>query len=322
MNSLTNSYMKFGLGVIAISFGFFIAGCNKKPTVDKYKDTPTTGKATIAVDESFQPIIDAELPVFHAMYKYANIKPLYLPEMDVLNLLLRDSVRLAIVSRPLNKRELDYFHSKKFFPQEVPIAIDGIAVLVNPTNPDTLLTISQLRKIMLGEITDWKQITPGLKSGEIKVVFDNPNSSTVRFVVDSITKTGKLGKQLSAMQENLDVVDFISKNPDAIGLIGISWISDRRDPKSLSFLNKIKVAAISSSELATTENSYQPFQAYIATGKYPLTRFIYMILSEPRAGLGTGFTSFVASDKGQRIILKTGILPYTQIERLVNIRQE
>jgi phosphate transport system substrate-binding protein len=305
-----------------IGFSLLIAGCNSKNTGDKYTDTPTTGKVAIAVDETFQPIIEAELQVFHAVYRYAAIQPKYLPEVDVFNLLLHDSVRLAIVSRPLNAKEMNYFHSRKFFPKEIPVAVDGIAVLVNPSNPDTLFSVSQLRKIMLGEITDWKQINPRSKLGEIKVVFDNPNSSTVRFVVDSITKSQNLGKQLSAMQYNMDVADFISKTPNAIGVMGISWISDSRDPKSLSFLKKVKVSGISTLDPPTPENCYQPFQAYIATGKYPLTRFVYMILTEPRAGLGTGFTSFVAGDKGQRIILKTGILPYVEPVRIVNVKEE
>ena len=311
---------KIILAVVGVSL--LVLGCNSKKARDKYTDTPTTGKVAIAVDETFQPIIEAELQVFHAIYRYASIKPKYLPEVDVFNLLLHDSVRLAIVSRPLNTKEKNYFHSRKFFPKEIPVAVDGIAVLVNPSNPDTLFSIIQLRKIMMGEITDWKQINPRSKLGEIRVIFDNPNSSTVRFVVDSITKTQKLGKQLSAMQYNIDVADFISKTPNAIGLMGISWISNSRDPKSLSFLKKVKVAGISTLDPPTPENSYQPFQAYIATGKYPLTRFVYMILTEPRAGLGTGFTSFVASDKGQRIILKTGILPYVEPVRIVNVKEE
>jgi phosphate transport system substrate-binding protein len=124
------------------------------------------------------------------------------------------------------------------------------------------------------------------------------------------------------MQYNIDVADFISKTPNAIGVMGISWISDSRDPKSLSFLKKVKVSGISTLDPPTSENCYQPFQAYIATGKYPLTRFVYMILTEPRAGLGTGFTSFVAGDKGQRIILKTGILPYVEPVRIVNVKEE
>jgi phosphate transport system substrate-binding protein len=316
-----NEIMKLFPAIALISCLLFSA-CSQKPKADTYTDTPTTGKVEIAVDETFQPIIEAELPVFHSMYKYATILPRYLPEAKVLNLLLTDSVRLAVLSRKLNAKELNYFHRKKFIPQQFPVAIDGIAVLVNPSNPDTLFSISQMRKIMLGEITEWKQLYSHSKLGKVKVVFDNPNSGIVRFVVDSITKTGKLGKQLSATTYNLDVIDFVSKNPDAIGLVGISWLSDSRDRKSLSFQKRVKVAGVSTDELATAENSFQPYQADLATGKYPLTRFVYMILTEPRAGLGTGFTSFVASDKGQRIMLKTGILPYTMPERVVNVKEE
>lgn len=299
-----------------------LSGCFKRSPADEYTDTPTTGNVGIAVDETLEPVIDAELQVFHAVYQYANIRPKYLPEAEAIKLLLLDSVRLAITSRPLNEKEKAYFHSRKFFPQEVPFAVDGIAVLVNQTNSDTLFTVSQLRKIMLGEITEWKQLNPDSKLGKIQLVFDHPESSIVRFVADSIIKKGKFSSEISAMERNTDVADFVSKTPEAIGLIGVSWISDSRNPEILTLHKKIRVAAISAAEIASAQNSFQPFQADIATGKYPLTRFLYLIVSEPRAGLGTGLTSFISSDKGQRIILKTGILPYTRIERNVTIKAE
>ncbi len=298
------------------------SGCHRKDEKDKHTDTPTTGKISIAVDQTYTPVNGAVLPVFHSMYKFAQIQPRYLPEVDAINLLLKDSVRLAITSRPLSAKEMEYFSAKKFFPKVVPVAIDGIAVVVHPDNPDTLYSVETIRKMMMGEISTWQQVNPKSKLGKIKVLFDDPNSSIVRFIVDSITKSGNLGSQLSSLKSNLDVVDYVSKNPDAVGLIGVSWVSNRLDPGSRSFLEKIKVAGISVSHPATAGNSYQPFQAYIATGKYPFTRFVYVILTEPRPGLGTGLTSFLASDKGQRIILKTGILPYTMPERNVHIINE
>jgi len=315
--------MKALLVLVSALFLFALTGCKQSKEKDKYSsDTPTTGEISIAVDETYSPVINDVLPVFHSLYKFANIQVRYLPEVDALNLLLKDSVRLAIVSRPLSAKEMDYFHAKKFFPKIIPFAIDGIAVLVNPANPDTLFSVETIRKIMMGEITSWKQLNAKSPLGKVKVIFDNPKSSIVRFIVDSITKSGNLSSQLSSMQSNLDVVNFVSGNPDAIGLIGVSWVSNRNDPKSLSFLRKIKVAGISVSEPALPENSYQPYQAYIATGKYPFTRFLYAVLSEPRPGLGTGFATFLASDKGQRIIQKTGILPYTLPLRMVHIVDE
>lgn len=313
--------MKNAFFLIAVAILLVASGCRHRNAA-VHTDTPTTGKIQIAVDQTFTPVIGDALPVFQSMYKFAEIKPLYLPETDAINLLLKDSVRLAIASRPLSAEELAFFSARKFFPKVIPIGIDGIAVIVHPSNPDTLFSVETIRNILLGRITTWQQLGPKSKPGPIKVLFDDPNSSIVRFMVDSITKTGKLGSQLSSLQSNLDVVDYVSQHPEAMGFIGISWVSNRNDPKSRSFLHKIKIAGISVANPVVAENAFQPFQAYIAEGKYPFTRFVYAILTEPKPGLGTGFTAFLASDKGQLIIRKTGILPYTLPERNVHIVDE
>ena len=87
----------------------------------------------------------------------------------------------------------------------------------------------------------------------------------------------------------------------------------------MSFIDNIRVMAVSRYRKATPTNSFKPYQAYIALGDYPMTRPVYLILSEPRTGLASGFTSFVSSDRGQRIILKSGLLPVTQPVQIVNI---
>ncbi len=300
---------------------FVLISCNNQGNDGKVLDTPTSGEIVIAVDETFQPILEAVSPVFHAIYKKAKVNITYMPEVDAFKQMLTDSVRMIVVPRPLSEKELSYFKGKTLNPKQVKLALDGIAILVHPSNRDTLLTVQQMKDIFLGNITDWNQINPASKLGNMKVIFDNPNSSIVRYVVDSITHTGDLGSQLSSMKYNKDVVDFVAETPNALGLIGVSWVSDRNDPSCLSFLNKVNVVAISKEEIAIPENSYQPYQAYIATGKYPFTRYIYMINTEPRVGLETGFSAFAAGDKGQRIILKTGILPYTQPVRIIQVNK-
>lgn len=317
-SSQSNRLAFIGLLTISVVIVFSVA-CNRKG--QKIENTATTGNTRIAVDETFKPIVEALLPVFHAVYSYANVEVDYIPEVDALNALFRDSVYLAIVPRSLTKDEISYFNSKKLFPKETKVALDGIAVLVHPSNTDTLFTMNQLKKIFLGEINNWNQINPDSKRGTLKVVVDNPKSSIVRFVVDSITGSANLGTNVSAFEYNRDVVEFVSQTPNAIGLIGVSWISDRNDPSCLTFLKKVHIAAISKAEKAIPENSYQPYQAYFATGKYPLTRYMYIINTEPRAGLSTGFSAFAAGDKGQRIILKTGILPYMQPVRLIQVKE-
>jgi phosphate transport system substrate-binding protein len=70
------------------------------------------------------------------------------------------------------------------------------------------------------------------------------------------------------------------------------------------------------------KNFCKPYQGYIAERSYPFCRDVYMISRETFSGLGTGFVSFVAGDQGQRIILKSGLVPATMPVRLIEIRKD
>jgi len=310
----------YRLSGLVLIIALVCTSCKSK--VDRHPDTPTTGSIQISVDETFQPVIEAEIPVFQGIYQQAKIKAVYEPEVDAFNNLLKDSVRLIVVSRGLSLKEKEYFLSKNFFPKEVKIALDGVAIITHKSNPDTLLTMEQLKQILLGNITTWKKINPKSKLGPLKVVFDNKNSSTIRFVVDSITETSKLGSNLAALEHNKDVLEYVQKTPNAIGLIGLSWVSDPTDSTALTFLKSVKVMSISKEEIAEEKNSFPPFQAYINDGRYPLTRSVWMINSDPHLGLAAGFLSFVSSVRGQRIILKTGIMPSTMPVRVVKLKDD
>jgi phosphate transport system substrate-binding protein len=113
------------------------------------------------------------------------------------------------------------------------------------------------------------------------------------------------------------VVEYISHNPKAIGLIDVSWISDSDDSTANSFLSSIRVMGISDDSAF-----YQPYQAYIAQEKYPLRRDVVAISREARTGLASGFLAFLASEKGQRIVLKSGLVPATMPIRIIEVNHE
>ncbi len=310
----------FILALFSILLSF--SSCNRKKKEDKWSDTTTSGVIPITCDECYKPIISEEIEVFETLYKTATILPIYTDEVEAINLLIEDSVRLAVVSRRLTENEKAAFTAKKMEVRERQIAVDAIALIVNKENADSIIGIPTLKKILTGEITDWSQINPASKLGKIDVMFDNPNSSTVRYAIDSICGGEKLSENLYAQKTNLDVVNMVAKLPNSLGVIGVNWISNEKDSTNMSFNDKIKVMAVSRYENATYENSFKPFQAYIALGEYPLKRDVFILISDYKKGLSTGFTSFVMSDRGQRIILKSGILPATQPVRLVSIKDE
>nr|WP_139265137.1 substrate-binding domain-containing protein [Bacteroides ihuae] len=312
--------MKQFLLIVLLSLAT-LSACNQKPK-DGMTDTYTSGVIAIAADESFQPIVQEEVDVFEGVYPLAGIVPRYTTEVNAINLLLKDSVRVAIATRTLTSEEMNSFHSRKFFPREIKLATDGLALIVNQKNSDSIISVRDIKRILTGEIKKWIEIYPKSQLGDIQLVFDNKNSSTVRFAADSLCKGKPLSTDLKALKNNQDVINYVARTPQAIGVIGVNWLGNRSDTTNLSFRNEIRVMAVSAENIATPSNSYKPYQAYLFYGDYPLVRSIYVLLNDPRNALPWGFTSFLTSDRGQRIILKSGLVPATQPVRVVDVKDK
>jgi phosphate transport system substrate-binding protein len=170
-----------------------------------------------------------------------------------------------------------------------------------------------------GKIDNWKKISTNSTLQNIQIVFDNANSSTLRFIKDSIIHSNKLPTNIFATNTNEQVIEYVNKNENAIGIIGVNWCKDIEATDPLAFTSKVKVVGVN--PIKKVEVDYpQPLQSYIYSGFYPLTRNIFSISREAHAGLGTGFVSFLASDKGQRIILKRGLVPSTMPIRIVHLK--
>jgi len=305
---------------LLLFLALLVGGC-KFFKGDPYRNTPTTGKTIISTDETFRPIIESELDVFKAIYGYTEFEARYIPENEAFNQLLNGEVQLIVASRPLSKVEKAILNQKKIFPRQTKIATDAIALIVSPKTKDSLISVSQIKELLTGKLDRWDQITPGSKSGKIKAVFDNEKSSIINYLVDSICGGRLVKTNVFALEFNRDVIEYTSTHPGVLGFIGTSWITNVNDSLHLSFHKKIKVLSVSDNAHPDENNSYKPYQAYMVDKVYPLTRDIYIINAEPRNGLVTGFSAFVASDKGQRIIFKSGVLPAIATTRVVNIRK-
>jgi phosphate transport system substrate-binding protein len=299
----------------------FIFACGNKSK--EVQDTTTSGTITIAADESLFPIIEAEREAFEYIYPKAKLNIIYTNETDAMQLVCNDSARLAIVTRELNVDEKANFDLVKIKPRYTDIAYDAIGVIVNNNNPKNVFTKEQLGAILSGEIQQWNQLDKSLPAQPIQVVFDSPKSGAIRMLKDSVMNGKALGKNCFAVKSNPEVMKYVSENKNAIGLIGVAWISDQDDSSSVKFTQQIKVCELVPEHPETAEApAMKPFQAYIALKQYPLWRKVMIVSRETRMGLGTGFASYIASDKGQRIILKSGLVPALAPIRLVEINNK
>ena len=147
----------------------------------------TSDDVHIAIDETFRDIMEEEVETFGKIHLVPSVKPVYCSEDSALRMLVTDSVRCCIVTRKLNDREMKVVKSHNLGVRQALIATDAFALIVNKNNPDTLLTVDDIRDIVSGKITRWEQLTYSSgKKGELKLVFDNSGSSTVRYMRDSL----------------------------------------------------------------------------------------------------------------------------------------
>jgi phosphate transport system substrate-binding protein len=263
-------------------------------------DTANSGLIHISVDESFKPVIDSEIQVFEALYPKAKIIAEYKPEADCLKDIIKDSTRMIIVTRGLTDEEAKiYKDTLSYSPQWDKIANDAVAIVVNNNSEDTVLTMAKIRGILSGTTGD-KEIA----------VFDGLKAtSSVRFAVDSILKGKPLDpKKVFAAKNSEDVINYVAKNNNAIGFVGVSWIGNKEDTTQLSFLKRVKIAAVEC-EKCDGKPYVKPYQANIMLRRYPLVRGLYYILRENYDGLGGGFANFLIYERGQLIFRRAYLGP-------------
>ena len=277
-----------------------------KPAKD---DSLHSGTIIVSVDETLKPLMEAEATVFQYLYPEAHLRMQYLPEREVLETFKSDSGRVAILTRELTKEELDYFVTIRFNPRSIPFAKDGISLIVNPAFKKDSITVNELKKLL----------TSGDENKGLSVVFDHAGSSTLRWLKDSLLKSENMGKHCFACDGNLNVIEYVKSHENAIGIIGNSWLSDRDDStvvKTLKTVKRMKLAPSDTSEYT------EPFQSEIETGRYPLSRMVYCIQRDGKIGLGTGFQRFLYDEKGQLIVLKSGMMPFRNPERNIEFKQD
>ncbi len=305
---------------LLLTFALAFVSCEQRSKDGRVLDTPTSGELRIWVDEAYQPVIASALDVFDTLYPRTNVQAEYVAEGEALMALVRDSVQVIIIGRALTEEEIDtHFKPRGFRPAMTLIAYDAVAFIVHPENKDTLLTHEQVRQIVTGQKKRWRDINPRSSLGDITLVFDHPLSGTVRYVRDTIGGGQPLPDNAFALKKNAEVIEYVAKNKNALGIIGANWISDTDDKGVQSFLQEIKLVDIAPE---TGKEGFGPYQAYLATGQYPYRRQVYVINAQARTGLGLGVAAFLASDPGQRIIQKDGLLAANAPIRLIQLKRE
>lgn len=289
----------------------------------KGNTVPVENYVGVAIDETFRPVFDILMTDFRERFPDAFTDPIYVPEDSAIHMLLDDSIRSIVVTRTLSDKEKDYLMDKhRLMVKEKIVAFDAVALITNLSSPDTLISKDEIRGIVSGRIKDWSQLkhSNGQK-GEIEVVFDNNGSSTLRYMKDSLCG-GQLPKgKLRAAKTHEELISYISRTKNAIGVLGADYLRNPKDTTRLSLLSTVRVMSVGANDSQYEDDYYKPFQFYIASGSYPLTRSLFIITTDPRnKSMERNFYFYLIdapthNNMGQMIILKySQLLPYVAVQ--------
>ncbi|MFN4146036.1 MAG: PstS family phosphate ABC transporter substrate-binding protein [Runella sp.] len=286
------------------------------------QDSSRFGKVTISADESLKPMLDQIYQAYEATYTETKFNVVYRPEQEAVMMMLQDSARVVFTTRELNEKEKNIFKQQGIRYNPQPIAIDGVALLVNKANTDTLITLKELSNIFKGKLNSWSELQGGNLKQKITLVFDNANSSNLNFIMAKFGITSLEGISVYSAGSNQKVIEYVSNTPHALGFIGVNWISDGDSPLAPKYAQQLKVVGLSEKNNPSKEDFYQPFQRDLGLRNYPLHRKVYAISREMHAGLGSGLVNYIMRDVGSLIIEKCGLWPTKPFNREVIIKKE
>ena len=298
------------LKVIALIFIFFsiLLACKEKAK-DEKQETILTGEVSLYVDETVQSLVEGQIEVFESQYD-AKINLTAKSESEIVNDLMNGKVNVAVLTRRLSKEEENYFINKKIIPYVSHFASDAVVFICNKNNNDTLMELDDVYDLFHGRPSKIKSL-----------VFENPNSSVVTYMNRWANVKNGVKNNLFTLNSTKEVLEFVAKNPESIGVIGMDAVAEPY-PEWQTLVDDITIMAVKNVKSGTNNQLYYlPNQSNLGAGLYPLKRSIYVLNYQGYAGLGTGFASFIVGDIGQRIVLKSNLLPIKIPERNINIKK-
>ncbi|RZK36195.1 MAG: phosphate ABC transporter substrate-binding protein [Pedobacter sp.] len=284
--------------------------CKRKEKTEAVKETRTSGTLKMLVDESVSPIIQEQISIFNLDYPDAKFELTIKPEEKITPAFLNDSVRVIVMPRLLTKAEEKYYTQRGIRINSTRFAVDGIALITNKDNIDSTITVKEVVDILQG------------KSVSKNLVFDNAYSSTFQYLKQLANISQFPAKGVYSKNSSTEVIKLIAEDKNFIGILGVDWVSDR-NTKLAEYLAKVKTLGLKNLKGKVGDDKfYLPTQDNLINGVYPFLRNVNIIDCEGRDGLGTGFATWLRSQRGQLIVLKSGLGPHKLMPRQINLTKE
>lgn len=307
-NGSSNNMLRSALALIS---AVLLLSCSNEK-----RETLTSGSLTMMTAEDLFPVIGIQATDFQRMYEEVKLTNTSVSAREAFVSLLNDSIHLIVTARSLNDEERAVALKREMEIDSVHIAYDGVAVVVNPKNTLTRITIQELRQLLTGAVPQWSGMKGSGLSSAVVIAMGDPNSGVYEYIKRTVAPDAPFTANLMPCRSTKEVLDLVKEHPNAIGFIGTAWLKSM--PEGLHAL-EIGDPRFRRDTTSQVMEYFQPHQAYIYQRLYPLSRTVTVYARNVGKGPGLGFMSFAASSDGQKIIVSNGLVPATMPVRLVQL---
>jgi phosphate transport system substrate-binding protein len=206
------------------------------------------------------------------------------------------------VSRTITQSEIDQAKAKGVNPYEIQVATDALSVVVNPANPVSELTITQLSAIYTNQITNWKEV--GGNDASIVVMARDTNSGTHVFFKEHVVqmaglptadKTLEYGNKVLMLPSTEEGVSQVAGNPNAIFYAGLGYVNDT-----------VRTIAV---KKTADDAAVKPSVETSLNGTYPISRPLLYYTNGAPTGVIKAYIDYCLSAAGQQEVLNAGFVP-------------
>ena len=285
---------------------FSLVSCSDFSYSGEAEDVPTAGNVKVGFDKGDSLMVQQWIEVFHSKYPKANIIPVFKETEELVSDWLKDSIQGIFVHKKFEKEELNWLEEEKNSTiNELQL---GKTSMVFIASKESGLDYVQFDGQLGGQsqISKWYCRSQNMRGFQLlrASYFNDTNAA------------GQNKINMVPTYSDVNTVMRTISSPDAVGIVSLNTIADKRDSLSLALRDKVKILPVRSKN----GNEQYPFQSQIVLNQYPFIQPLMCYESQGYSGLIKGFVIYTNSQSGQALLQKSGLIPHNYQGRKIQIK--
>lgn len=264
------------------------------------QETAIKGYLKCYVDESLYNVVKAEKDSFIVRYPQSKIDLVTVKAREGITAVFNGEAKLFVSSRNLNDEERAFYDKQKSQMRGFKFCFDAVVPIVRDDDPKEKITLDEIKKILKGE-----------RHG-LTVFVPEHNSGVYEYLKEKLLDNQEL-QNVSIVQSEKETINKVKSVRKSLGFVGLN---------TLSGITGVKILEVASKTRSDGEAIYyKPYVAYLVSESYPLVRTTTIFINDYGVGLAAGFSTFLTSYDGQKIVSQNNLGPATVPVKMVELNR-